>query len=162
MIFSCDRRRRLSLSQSRSTLRSQRQTKDLSHKLYDISQKSRQECHQWNKSICLHAILLVVSSYPSLSDPLLPFSLLFLANTYRFDSFELRIVGCHLLLIYVTYLLPALPCAQFLEDFNLVHCAFCQSQLPVLLISFAQHFLLCRPVLEYLLGQALLIPYILK
>jgi len=34
---------------------SQSQTKDLSHKLYDILQKSRQECHQWNKSICLHA-----------------------------------------------------------------------------------------------------------
>lgn len=96
----------------------------------------------------------------SLSASLLLFSLLLLTNTYRFDSFALRIVDCHLLLIYVTYLLPVLLCFVRNSWKILILCTalFARSQLPVLLISFAAlNFLFCRPVLNYLFKQALII-----
>lgn len=93
----------------------------------------------------------------SLSLSVLLFSLLLLTNTYRFDSFELRIVGCHLLLIYVTYLLPALLCFVRNSWKILILCTalFARSQLPVLLISFAAlNFLFCHPTLNYLFKKA--------
>lgn len=127
MIFSCDHRSRSQRS------RSQRQTKDLSHKLYDILQKKKISARM---SSMKQIDLFTCHSPCRLQLPPLNFSSPFTpshhapANTYRFDSYEPRIVDRRLLLIYVTYLLPSPLCARFLEDFNLVHCAFSPSQSP--------------------------------
>lgn len=87
MIFSCDHRSRSQRS------RSQRQTKDLSHKLYDILQKKKISARMSSmKQIDLftcHSPCRLQLPPLNFSSPLTP-SLQAAANTYRFDSYEPR------------------------------------------------------------------------